>query len=134
MAESIIEQRQPDWVLVWTNTSPSATFGAQTVAVDLSSYSWSRIEIKFSIGDTTHCNYFTMPVESSSYSNKKQVSILTSTFYSGSSGAPYVFTRDVNATSTGVTFSACYRKTLAGTTAGSTVTDRSIPLRIWAQE
>lgn len=37
--------------LLWTNPSPTANFGAQSISVDLSDYSWFAVELQFSTTD-----------------------------------------------------------------------------------
>lgn len=115
--------------LVWTNPSPTSTFAAQTVSIDLSKYSF--VWIQFSVNSTgTNPNSFTalFPVNGDSFQTQASINV------SGNTGSPCnCVTRIVTPILSGVTFSSGYQKfTNVDNTQPTVADNRAVPLYIWA--
>lgn len=111
------------WKLVWTNASPTSSFAAQTVALDLSSFQEVQIVYRYSTSDSD-------VVQSTQMINSGNI---TAYFFQGfpNSGAIGARRRYAEATSTGVVFSEAQNK--SGTSAASTDNSAMIPTLIYAR-
>ena len=115
------------WTLVWTNDSPGNAFSAQTVQINLSSY--SKVMIKGKVGRGT------VSTTPSVYSVQQVIDINGTTYdvIMGSdqgTGSIYDLTyRKISASSTGVTFSTGYQRHSTSQTTG---TGYGIPTHIYA--
>lgn len=111
------------WQLVWTNASPTSSFAAQTIALDLSSFQEVQIVYRFSTGDNAI-------VQNTQMINS---GIGAAYFFQGfpSSGAIGARRRYAKATSTGILFEDAQNK--SGTSAASTDNDAMIPTLIYAR-
>ncbi len=101
--------------LLWTNPSPTSSFSAQTVALDLSSYDDVEIEM---VGDTTNAN--------TTQNFKLRVGIGGLLDISANN----IWWRYVTPSGTGVEFGAGYKTTTYGS--GATLTNtQMVPLKIY---
>lgn len=136
MAESTILEFQPEYELVWENPdySSSSGFAAQTISLDLSGYTFVKVEAHLSEADHTRGESPIIPIHDGPVSsNVKFLTCMSSNIYNTeSTGNPYAYTRAIYASETGVTFGAAYRRNMSSTSAGTTNTNWVIPTRIWA--
>lgn len=101
--------------LLWTNPSPTSSFSAQTVALDLSSYDDVEIEM---VGDTTNAN--------TTQNFKLTVGVGSLLDISANN----IWWRYVTPRTTGVEFGAGYKTTTYGS--GATLTNtQMVPLKIY---
>ena len=110
--------------LLWTNASPSSSFAAQTVSLDLSGY-----DAVFVIS-----NMMTTGENNTGVFVKKGLATETNIVMYGAIVAASAMTvqrRGVTATDTGVVFSDAKLKAATSTSAGSTENSRCIPLYIF---
>lgn len=107
---------------VWENDSPSSSFSAKTISLDLSDASMVMIAHKASTsGSTTNIDFCLV-------GTKKQ---LVGYANAGASSSTYLYTRVANVNTTGVVFDSGYSKTTSGTSA-STDNAKLIPVAIYA--
>lgn len=93
----------PLFDLLWTNPSPTSTFAAQTLSIDLSDYSFLIIKSTRSNGSTFYV------------SSLVEVGGGTTTILGGAESGLTLVGRNVSATSTGITFSTGYLNGNSGT-------------------
>ena len=113
-----------EWELLWTNASPSSSFTAQTVSLDLSNY-----DAVFVIS-----NMMTTGENNIGVFVRKGLATETNIVMYGAIVAASVMAvqrRGVTATDTGVVFSDAKLKAATSTSAGSTENSRCIPLYIF---
>ena len=115
------------WQLVWTNASPSSSFAAQTVSVDLSGFDLVAIEYCYQNTQLTRCYVVFC------FSLGYMIEWFAISSLSGS-GAKYAYTRRSTVNSTGVTFEACYNAATNSTSAGSAANDHGIPIYIYGSK
>lgn len=106
-----------DMDLLWTNSSPTASFGAQTVSLDLTDYSYVYIECCM-------INTYT-----STYIHAFIFKVNTGLSYTMMGGGSYLMHRDATPTLSGVTFGSGYNVNTYGTDTASDY--RMIPLKIY---
>ena len=133
MAESIIPHLANKWTLVWEKGSETSR-SAGTISVDLSGYSWIRIEFIQQTGSSYNYGiYQEYPVGGVTNVGSGSNYTFNSSFRSTSTGNPNVCNRSVTAvTTSGVTISAGMYKNSSGTTASTSNNSYVIPCRIWA--
>lgn len=133
MAESVIKKPSSKWKLMWTNSKPSSSFSAQTVAIDLSKASCIIVEMTQQ-PSYSRFTYQMLPVGFESSMASSQM-IMFNTQYTGTGTSnPNIVVRRITAvTETGVTFTTGHARGPNGTTATTADTGYGIPLRIWAR-
>lgn len=108
------------WTFLWENSAPTSSFAAQTVSLDLSSYSAVYIEFGFSTGDTRY--YSVIQLVGSNVRVMRQM---------GNSGGTMFFReRTVQATTSGVIFGSGTTRTQGSSTITSS-DDQLMPMLIY---
>lgn len=109
--------------LLWTNASPSTTFAAQTISLDLSDY--EEVEVEY-VDHNVHISTMSQIRVKIGQSGSMNIMIGNSSY---SSGVPFVANRRFSVTQTGITFGDG-----AGTPVSSSLATRNdscIPYRIY---
>ena len=102
------------WTTLWTNSDPTSNFAAQTVSVDLSSYTWVAI-----VATTT-----TNGTDEAAHLVRVGSSVLLSV--ANLASTQYFYKREATTSSSGITFTTGYRNTN-----GTSGTQYCIPLAIY---
>ena len=109
--------------LLWTNSSPTSTFAAQTISLDLSDY--EEVEVEY-VDHNVHISTMSQIRVKIGQSGSMNIMIGNSSY---SSGVPFVANRRFSVTQTGITFGDG-----AGTPVSSSLATRNdscIPYRIY---
>lgn len=110
---NVIQKYVTPLKLLWTNSDPTATFAAQTIALNLSKYDAILVKCRATTSAGQYFSQFCFKGESVNAS-------VSSKSYSGTT----VYSRGVQCTDTGVTFTNGY----SGSTSG---TGNAVPVKIY---
>lgn len=114
------------WTLMWTNPSPSSSFSAQTVSINLTGYTEIKIVAMQSTSTTTTHVSVTCEIDEANY----QILVFGNAL---GSAAFNMFYRIVSATTSGVTFSTGYSKHTDAAESPDESASRIVPLYIYAR-
>lgn len=113
----------PKPTLLWSNASPTSSFAAQTVSLDLSEYGYIDIECRHT---TSKDEYVVVRIPKGQSYYNYFVSELDDT----SSYNPHFRSRKITTSDSGVTFGGGYNKS-AGATYAQTGNNMCVPIRIY---
>lgn len=108
--------------LLWTNPNPTATYAAQSISIDMTSYKAAIIEFNYtdtSYGYSVIAAKDGLPMQANCITNIMSASIGN------------VVYRTAQVTASAIVISDCYRKAFNATTAGTVDNTRMIPQRIY---
>lgn len=108
--------------LLWTNPSPTATFAAQSISIDMSSYKAAIIEFNYT--DTSY-GYSVIAVKDGLPMQANCITNITSASMGN------IVYRTAQMTSSAIVISDCYRKAFNATTVGTVDNTRMIPQRVY---
>lgn len=112
------------WITVWENASPLSNFSNQTITLDLSEYEEAMVEYQVYANATNNAFFLIFRIPCQSYPAYIGIN---------SSGANYGFQRPTQFSTGSVVFGTATEKQLGATGNATQVTNRMVPIRIYAR-
>jgi len=124
-----------EWELIWENPSPTSSFAAQIISLNLAKYGWVKVEARLATAENDFAITMDIPVGTQDNYQQEVLQMVNRMTTDIAAGEMYAYSRGLWATESGVTFLDCTRRRLNTTSdaANSTQNARVVPLRIWGK-